>query len=351
VATIIGTNLGHGERPAPAILREAGCTAVRLVLEPHRNETAYLADCKAAGLRVLGVLARESFRDEDRSPHLRFYREAYHGLLWAVQVGNEPDLDSPSSWTMSQGGYGRLIEETRDAMPDAYLVGAGLAGGWPHWLGGLPLDLLDAAAVHPYGRCPDDSWGTFSEGGWGFGSVGPFISDYAAFGKPLIVSEYGCPDFQLGSRSNPAPHWHPRMAPPAARGRRNWGRYADYIGGMTAVLRDHPAVEAAFQFAWSDAVPGFGLHRADGSPKPAYERFRTEALMAQQQPEQQPDPAPAFHVGPGVREVAERHGLEIQGSEWYPDPPGQWSMTPTDRYMLVYVKAAGRVRLLPWSDA
>ena len=48
--------------------------------------------------------------------------------------------------------------------------------------------------------------------------------------------------------------------------------------GMTAAVRDHPAVEAAYQFAWSDAVPGFGLHRSDGAESLAYDRFREEAM-------------------------------------------------------------------------
>jgi hypothetical protein len=353
---LIGVNIGHTEEVPPEILRESGAGSIRTVALPDVDRRPYFERCREHGLSILLVLARESFQDRPRPPILREYRRRYGDLVAWVQPGNEVDLwGSESSWAMEPADYMGLVYQCRDHWPDARLIGAGLASGNPDWLHQVEpiLPLLSACCPHPYGRVPDESWGTFSSGGWGFGPVGPFLDAYVAYGLRLIVSEFGAPRGQINraaARRGESPWWHPRFPAPPARSLRAWSRHGEWAGQMTAALRDHPAVEAAYFFAFHDGVPGFGLLDGAGNRTPAYDAFRREALMAQQQP-QQPDPAPTFHVGPGVREVAERYGLEIQGSEWYPDPPGQWSMTPTDRYMLVYVKAAGRVRLLPWSDA
>ena len=128
----------------------------------QRDDHDYLWSLIEAGIEPLLALVRETFLDQGRC---RSYGRCglYGDLLKAggygrrrarAQVGNEADLDSPSSWTMSPSALLALTYEVRDAMPDAALVAAGLASGSrdrPRACRDI-LDLVDYVAVHPYGR-------------------------------------------------------------------------------------------------------------------------------------------------------------------------------------------------------
>ena len=159
----IGLNvdpLNPAGRADPGLLRRLGFSWVRLVA--RSGVAGYVYDCRQAGLKVLTVLARESFPDLRNTSYQAFiYAESLRPD--AVQIGNEPDCEGPSSWTMSQEDYAELVYRCRAGVQVASksipLVGAGLASGQPDWwrtLADPPLP-LDALACHPYGKTADEA--------------------------------------------------------------------------------------------------------------------------------------------------------------------------------------------------
>lgn len=251
-----GVNAGKNTltRPTPRQLEAAGCNSVRIVAEAGVEE--YVNSCLDAGLDVLPDLARESFPpyqwpdlDWEMAPEIvARYLVSMPGIK-KLQVGNEPDHRSPSSWTMAPTEYARLVRIVRDvaaklgrrlliysaghASGDAgagYLEAAGCAG------------LIDVVCVHVYGRSPDPGW---TGPGASFGYVMDLLAKYRRYGKRLAVTEYGARSDEVGEHEQ-----------------------ARYLGAMARRLLAE-GVES-YLFAWGDDVGGYGLHRHDGSQKPAY---------------------------------------------------------------------------------
>jgi hypothetical protein len=143
---VIGVNvdpLDPAGEPSPDALREAGFSWVRLVSRPGVER--YVADCQAAGLLVLAVVARESQGYVFGGPD-----------IW--QFGNEPDASGPSSWTMSAGDYVAQFAFYQQTYPHLTWIGAGLASGEPTWWVAAmaiqgPASLhMSGFAVHPYNK-------------------------------------------------------------------------------------------------------------------------------------------------------------------------------------------------------
>lgn len=140
--TRIGVNvdpLSPAGAPDPAAIRAAGANAVRFV--SRKGAEGYPEACRAAGLFVLGVLAQES--DGYVVPGLD-----------ALQIGNEPDGQPPSSWIMSPDEYVALWQSVapRDGLPR---LAAGLCAGdlrAGYWRAVAPqLEGCAGVALHIYG--------------------------------------------------------------------------------------------------------------------------------------------------------------------------------------------------------
>lgn len=163
------------------------------------------------------------------------------------QIGNEPDQEGPSSWTMDPEDYQQLLHTAAWCLKGWTMVGAGMASGDSSYLDGLDLEMLSAVSVHPYGQRPDD----WPDQTWGFGCTSDLVAAYQRFGLPVWASEFGGQSDLFASE-------HER---------------AVYHSQQIATL-DAAGAEEAHVFCYSDAmVPGFGLVDADGNPKETYAAF------------------------------------------------------------------------------
>lgn len=244
----IGLNVARDGSSDPVTVRDLGATWVRIVAMAEHDLTDYLLRCEDQGLRVLLVLARESFADGGT---VSLYRERYADLVDAVQVGNESDLVSPSSWTMAPGELAALGLSVRTAWPGIPIVCAGMASGHPEWMDGMNLSWADAVAVHPYLKdAPNPS--DLED----LPDADALVREYGRFGKPVLVTEWG---------------WWGDQEQRATEETRDMVRWA----GSTDLC------EVLFYFCYSDSmVPPFGLLHADGSEKPRAAAFREQAQHA-----------------------------------------------------------------------
>ncbi len=259
----IGLNVSRdGSIPVDTI-RGLGATWVRVVGMPDADLTTYFRELRAAGIKILLVLARESGAD------YAMYAQRYADAIDAVQVGNEPDLSSPSSWTMSQAELAARGQMARAVFPRPMsLVCAGLASGHPDWLDGMDLSAFDALAFHPYLKDAPNPVDLED-----LADVDGLLAEYRAFGLPVLVTEWG---------------WWADDEPRATEETRD----------MVAWMGRTGDVEVFFYFCAADSmVPPFGLLRADGREKPRAKAFREAASVAihslwpnVQAP--QPEPAP-----------------------------------------------------------
>lgn len=209
----LGINVAGRAEQSPAAIAALGATWCRAVAYPDADITNWVRDCQAHGVKVLLVLARESIGD-DTEQRLAMFARRYGGVVNAVQVGNESDHVSDSSWTMTPRDLNRLLMTARAVFgPDKLLIGPGLVSGQPSWAGQIDWSPVDALCLHPYAKWP------------GTPELSNLIDGYAAYGKPLWVTEY-----------------HARTL------------------GMAAALRNDPRLGVAIAFCYSDSmVPGFGL--------------------------------------------------------------------------------------------
>jgi len=254
----------------------------RVVARLDSSVGDYIGELQGAGIKVLLVLTSDSFpsatpgsaETRDRARQLA---DSFNPDAW--QVGNEADggfdpsgqLDNsvaarsqraPSSWCMEPEDLFNLTrrcsEEIRSVQSTATIVTAGMASGSPDWLQMTNLFSssvhVDGVAVHPYGQRP--AFNGFDATPGNFGFVGNLLDNYRVFGRPLWVTETG-----LTVNEVPLPTVEQRE------------RFqADYCLAMMDHLQSRPDVEAGFWFCYSDGmVPEFGLVRADGSPRPAFD--------------------------------------------------------------------------------
>ena len=181
----IGLNISRDGAHDPALVRSLGATWIRIVALPNLDLSEYFRRARAAGLKILLVMARESGADYAR------YQRLYGSLVDAVQVGNEFEGEGPSSWSMPAAAFVSLGKTVRAAFPRPFpLVAGGLVSGQPSKLDGLDMSWADRIAVHPYGKSPSKTW---PHPGWGTGYMGDLIDAYRpyALGQPLIISEIG----------------------------------------------------------------------------------------------------------------------------------------------------------------
>jgi hypothetical protein len=241
----LGLNVSRDGSHDPALIRGLGATWIRIVAMPDHDLSEYFERCRAAGLKILLVLARESGGDYRR------YWDRYEHLIDAIQVGNEADLVSPSSWTMSQTELTSLGRTVRALFPLTPLVCSGMASGHPSWLGGVDLSWADAVACHPYAKDSENPSDLEDQP-----DMQPLIREYARFGKPVLVTEWGWPSDD-----------EPRSSE-EVRDAIRWAAQTD-------------EVEVFFYFCASDSmVPPFGLLGPRGGQKPKAKAFKEQAALA-----------------------------------------------------------------------
>jgi len=271
----IGVNVGPDGIVDPNDLAEAGVRWIRIVATEEKDLRDYIKACQDKQVRVLLAIARESLPtlNEEQTnlgeaarhaAHL--YRERYGNHFDALQVCNEPDGNPPSSWVLSSDQVNEVLRPFREIFNDAHIVGPGMCSGDPNRLNGVDLSLVDAISVHPYGQgvpAADGQPAFSSPFGFG-GDVAQLLNRYATqFNKPVWISEWGINDNDLAQ---------------AGVSRSGEERAAEYVGRMIGFLHAGGIVQVALYFCWGDnMVPQFGLFRADGSRKPAYEAFKTAA--------------------------------------------------------------------------
>lgn len=239
----VGVNIANHGDPDTGRVAALGARWVRLVLVPSMYPSSLIQRYKAAGLKVLGVLARESFPGggTDYAAMVTMYARVHGNDLSAWQVGNEPDHVSDSSWTLSQDEYAALLKQCHSVIarthPDAEIVGAGGASGNPDYFRrGDILRYLDGISCHPYGQDGD----VVKAPSGNFGKASDLIGRYYDLGLPVWVTEYG-----TDSRDD-------RKA-------------ALYVGDLTRQFKADPRVRVACHFCLHDLmVPGFGLFNVGG---------------------------------------------------------------------------------------
>lgn len=299
--TTLGINVRADGYHRADWIRMTGATAARVVLKREYDLRRWAADCRERGVSLLWVYARESGDGFDSELEaIQFYARWYAGLMDAVQVGNEPDLESPSSWTLSPAELSDLGWTARYVMPDTPLVCAGLASGQPGWLADVDLRWCNALGIHLYAKDapnPDDVED--------LPDVTATASAYAAYGLPLWMTEWG---------------W---WTDDEARG-------GEETRDMLAWAQTSGLLERYFHFCADDTmVPPFGLYRADGSRKPAGDEF-LRAAGASDEPE-------GYAVGDGLQKELDRRGWMAASNEY--TVPIADATTPS-----------GQPRLVVWDD-
>jgi hypothetical protein len=224
----------NAHSPPPAVLRGYGIDAVRFVSRPESE--AYAAQCQAAGIFVLGVIAGES------NDYVLSHADV-------IQVGNEPDgskydeLGNPSgSWVMEPDAYVAFFNRIRAQYPGHTLIAAGMTTRQgpafpveqviPRLMGcaGIARHLYWPSSV--FYTTPDETETVLAA----------FHAADELDGIPLWVTE-----------------WHPSPTRP---------ELVEFIPQYAALLR-RVAVRDFF-YCWSDGqTPQRGLFEADGrTPKP-----------------------------------------------------------------------------------
>lgn len=149
------------------------------------------------------------------------YTQKYPTIKY-LQIGNESDHVSDSSWTMSKDDLNSLISafSSTGSIYPRYLIGPGLVSGQPDYLDGIDLTPLTAIAVHPYAQWPN--------------TVGNLLDGYRRFNKPIVITEFGWPE----------PDW---------KAQAQWfGEFCEalYRAGVTGIIN----------YCWDDEQnPNFGI--------------------------------------------------------------------------------------------
>ena len=134
--------LNPTNRPSPVLVKELGMGGVRLVC--REGVEGYVDLCHGQGLFVLGVIARES------------QGNVLGGICDAYQIGNEPDGEGESSYSMSPNQYLEEARIYRDTYPGLFMISAGLVSGqvgyWRQIGSQIGMMGYQGFAVHPYGK-------------------------------------------------------------------------------------------------------------------------------------------------------------------------------------------------------
>ena len=285
---MIGLNGPADMRLAPQFYAMLGARWIRVVLKPEYDLTPWITEAHRLGLKVLGVIARESLVNDSYNDTAAMYSARYGHMLSAVQAGNESDHSSESSWTMEPSDLNDLLAAVNLHWANTTIVGPGLVSGNPHYLDAVDLDLVDAIACHPYGRFPNttEDW---SETPGHFGTVAQLLDSYRYHGKRLWVTEWGVSTDQVSEEFQ-----------------------SRYVEAMMKSLKLRSDVEVQCYFCADDnMVPEFGLFDDQGNQKPAAAAFIRAANSIPK------EESMAYTVGQGVLEQMKQHGDQPATDEIY----------------------------------
>lgn len=311
-----GINIpGDGYGAEPERLASLGSRWQRPVLRSTIDLNPYIDACHARGLKVVGIVARESLGGAVLTPKwsisdwlqslvapksslpeietspltmefrdaAQFYANRYAGKLDLLQIGNESDHISPSSWSMDHDELNELLYQFNVWFPEETLiVGPGLVSGDATWVRGIDQSLIDLCAVHGYGQRP---WGEPSDWPWlpgNFGRIGDLLQRYADELEPginLAATEIGLSTTEV-THEQQAEYTEEIM-----RAFITW-KANPRPGGHKA-----PILELACLFSLGDwMVPEFGIFDAAGNPKPAAAAYTRVAGPVPPPEPKPPDP-------------------------------------------------------------
>ena len=297
-----GINVSADGRPsAVELLGKLGLpkgSIIRFVIRPHIDQLPYLHALRGMGYLPLGIVANESFDQGHTYATLaQFIGDKYGDYFWGIQVGNEWDHVSDSSWTLSEAQLDALLWtfwRAREAKNGSWLLvlGGSVSGDPEGRLDEPDLDAVDIIAVHPYGQRPYQGWTPGVQ--WGFGNATDLVDRYAAMapGKRILVTEYGLPTQDFGD--DIAADYHADMAA-------TWEAYG----------RLRPWFVGYIPFAAADyMVDGFGFLDHQGRLKPQARAFR---IMMEVLYSEQGGHMPQFEYVLGFAAKANELGRDVVG--------------------------------------
>ena len=278
IQTGLNIDPSHPGGDAPlAKLQDLGVEWVRIGFKDTSGFVVYdpvVNQLHAAGIKILMILHYETepgMPDKEApDPEWDAYIDSFaarcgniaqhFGLqVDAYQIWNEQDHPGEPGYKpgIRASVFGRMLAEASGVLRapgvGTIIGGGSSAGSTTHYLdarnslgGSLPVD---AIAVHPYGRRPEDDW---PRPDWGFGPIVPLIQTYrSALDLPVWVTEMGVKEDEAGSQ----------------------GTQAVFLSKTFAALDGQ--AEVLHWFCYSDGmVPTFGLLEASGAEKPSYQSFK-----------------------------------------------------------------------------
>jgi hypothetical protein len=301
----VNAHVPAGAQLAPQLdrVQQAGIGWIRIdfiwaVVEPQRGVfdwklyDALVAAAQQRGLSILAILAYTPQWATDGPEVTGVPRDAadwqdfcaraakrYRGKIGAWEVWNEPDL--PKFWAGSRQQYWDTIlipgaDAIHGADPQAKVAGPALAhvgsADWHHWL--LQTlqhagDKLDVVTHHLYD-------------GDGFGDVTQKLDGSTHFGNDPSLWDVVAPSVrevlkQAGARGKPfwltETGWQSAAVGEATQADDYRGLLGQWLGGDAA----RNWVQKIFFYELQDGSADFswGILRANGSPKPAFDAYRT----------------------------------------------------------------------------
>ncbi len=352
-----GTNVAaDGSYRASALLKVFPIGSVmRFVIEPKYNQLPYLIELRAAGFLTLGVVANESFDSVDEAGNpirltyaqlAKLIADRYGNWFNFVQVGNEWDHISPSSWTLDEAHLDALLwtfwNQRETSLGTWILVLGGAVSGNPAELSKPDLEAVDAIAVHIYGQRPAANWSPGRP--WGFGNAVELISNYAvnAPKERILITEYGLPTQDFGD--SVSADYHARMAAALSLLGEQW-QYPDGTSGLVAYT----------PFCWSDGmVDGYGIVDKKGLWKPQAELLsRTmQSFYNGNAGDNIPSPNPQGEIMAkfilGFEAKAAELGRDIVGDplEDEQDLTANYRIQTTTKGIMLYSKKANKVHFI-----
>lgn len=291
---------------------DSGATWFRAPLRLDAPGPATVERLVGKGLEFVGVVDRTT-----ASSSRAQYDAAYGGLVAAVQIGNEWDHVSSSSWTMSPREL-LALAAVWAGFAQSQIMG-GMADGRPAVLTPELAAAFRYAAFHPYGRRPLPDWPSAT---WGFGYLGDLAEGYAQAvpSAEFIVSEFGVTQGEMN------PTERPRF-------------YAENL----RLMLQHHAIVGAFPFGLNNGAGGgadaFRLTQAEldamrdvlpaettlptNPQPPAGGPMKLEELLAQHQLKTWPSGTPADIMRGGSELVPTRRAMiDVPDDLWIEETAG-----------------------------
>lgn len=313
---------------------------IRLVLMPHEDLNWYFDQANSMGLLIWAVIANESIGDMTFEQAAVLYKERYLGKIDFLQVGNEWDHVSGSSWTLTPGELYDLVWNFRNQFRRTVpIILGGAVSGNPDFLDAIrrTLEIVDGVSIHPYGQRAYENEPAPSGD---FGLASQLFERYQArlaslgFSVRLYVSEWGVSSDEVGE-----------------------GSQASYCGRFATMLRQSQAIEIGIHFC-HHAYAGFGERReVGGKIKPV--RQSLKAAVEGQQPyhHQVPveEPTVTYPYTLGIKAKYEQlkaagvdAGLALE-PETYPYPGSPYSYQFTENGKFEYSAKANKVHFFKGS--